>query len=118
VLEVRFYRDGRGRFAGLSASGHAEFAEYGEDIVCAAVSAILQAARLGVAEFSRGGVLVRQEAGELELTLPESERDRESLIAIVSAAELAVEQIARRYPAHVALVRTSADPREPSTPNG
>jgi uncharacterized protein len=105
MLEVRFYRDERGRLAGLSASGHAEFAEYGEDVVCAAVSAILQAARLGVADFAGGAVRVRQQPGELELTWPEAERERESIVAIVSAAELAVEQIARRYPSHVRLIR-------------
>jgi uncharacterized protein len=119
VLEVRFYRDERGRLAALSASGHADFAEYGEDIVCAAVSAVLQAARLGLSQFARSALRVRQKPGEFELSWPEEARDRESVVAIVSAAELAVEEIARRYPSHVGLVRTNAgDPREPRNLNG
>jgi uncharacterized protein len=94
VLEVSFCRDERGRFAALSASGHADFAEYGGDIVCAAVSAVLQAARLGLSQFARSSLRVRQKPGELELSWPEEERDRESVVAIVAAAELAVEELA------------------------
>jgi uncharacterized protein len=119
VLEVSFCRDERGRFAALSASGHADFAEYGGDIVCAAVSAVLQAARLGLSQFARSSLRVRQKPGELELSWPEEERDRESVVAIVAAAELAVEEIARRYPSHVRLVCTNAgDPRESRNHNG
>lgn len=105
MLEVTFYRDECGRPAGLSATGHADFAQYGEDIVCAAVSAILQAARLGLSEFAGSELSARQRPGALELSWPEHDRERESVVAIVAAAELAVEQIACRYPAHVRLAR-------------
>lgn len=111
MLEVTFYRDERDRLAGLSAVGHADFADYGEDIVCAAVSAVLQAARLGLSEFSRHGVTVRQQPGELEMTWSKEERDRESIAAVVTAAELAVAQIAHRYPTHVRIIRESFERR-------
>lgn len=103
MLDVTLYRDDRNQPAGLRASGHADFAEYGEDIVCAAVSAILQAARLGLTEYARLDVRARQEPGELELTWSEEDRNLESLRAIVTTAELAVSEIARRYPEHVRL---------------
>jgi uncharacterized protein len=105
VLEVTFFRDERGRFAGISAFGHAEFDEYGQDIVCAAVSAILQAARLGLEHYAAGAMQATQEAGELRIILDEGERDREDLQAIVTTAELAVLQVARRFPEHVSLAR-------------
>ena len=43
--------------------GHADFADYGEDIVCAAVSAVLQAARLGLSEFTGCEIGVEQKSG-------------------------------------------------------
>jgi uncharacterized protein len=108
VLEVTFYRDECGRPAGLSAAGHADFADYGDDIVCAAVSAVLQAARLGLSEFASGPLSVRQQPGALEIAWSEPERDCASIVAIFSTAELSVAQLARQYPAHVRIFRAKA----------
>ncbi len=105
MLEVTFYRDGRDRFAGLCAQGHVDFAEYGQDIVCAAVSAILQAARLGLEHFAGGDLTASQEPGSLDVVIDESRRDVESIQAIVTTAELAVTQVVRRFPEHVSLRR-------------
>ena len=38
---------------GFSVSGHANMGEYGEDLVCAAVSAIVQTAILGITDVCR-----------------------------------------------------------------
>jgi uncharacterized protein len=111
MLEVAFQRDRLGRFEGFSARGHADFADHGEDIVCAAVSAILQAAALGLAEHARAQMETRKEPGFLELRWPEDQRDRDDVRAIVATAELAVEQIAARFPKHVRLKRV----RKPAT---
>jgi uncharacterized protein len=105
VLEVTFYRDEHDRFAGLAAHGHADFDDYGEDIVCAAVSAILQAARLGLDHYAGGEIDGSQESGKLRIRLSPSARDSESVAAILTAAELAVLQVARRFPEHVSLAR-------------
>jgi uncharacterized protein YsxB (DUF464 family) len=110
VLEVIFYRDASGRLTGISAGGHADFAEHGQDIVCAAVSAILQAARLGLQEHVRVELDARQAAGTLHLRWSAESGELESLRAIVSTAELAVAQIARRYPQHVTLRRREREP--------
>lgn len=105
MLEVTFFRDDHDRFAALTAYGHADFDDYGQDIVCAAVSSILQAARLGLEHYAGGEIEASQDAGELKITWGEGERDRESLQAILTAAELAVMQVARRFPEHVSLAR-------------
>ena len=107
MLEVTFYRDGNGRFSGFGGRGHTDFADHGEDIVCAAVSAILQAAALGLAEHAGATMDSRQEPGLLDLTWDERQGERESVQAIVATAELAVEQIARRFPKHVSLKRVT-----------
>jgi uncharacterized protein YsxB (DUF464 family) len=105
MLEVTFYRDSRQRLSSVFALGHAGFADAGEDIVCAAVSAILQAARLGLEAHARVPLEVTQNSGELQMRWPESARDNAALVAIVTTAELSTEQIARQYPTHVRFSR-------------
>ncbi len=107
MLEVTFYRDSRPRLSSVFALGHAGFADAGEDIVCAAVSAILQAARLGLEAHARVPLEVTQEAGELRMRWPEAARDDAAVVAIVTTAELSTEQIARQYPSHVRFARAS-----------
>jgi uncharacterized protein YsxB (DUF464 family) len=107
VLDVVFYRDGRNRLSSIFAAGHAEFAVDADDLVCAAVSAILQAARLGLAEYAGVELEARQRPGEFAIRWPVDRRDDESVRAIVASAELAVAQIARQYPEHVRLRRQS-----------
>jgi uncharacterized protein YsxB (DUF464 family) len=105
MLDVTFYRDGRNRIAGVAARGHANFAPHDADIVCAAVSAILQAAHLGLAEHVAAEVTAAQKAGVLELTVGDRSRGLEGTRAILATAELAIEQIAAQYPKHVRLKR-------------
>jgi uncharacterized protein len=105
VLEVTFYRDEHQRFAGISAHGHVDFAAHGQDIVCAAVSGILQAARLGLEHYAAGNLTAFQEQGEFDVMLDEGRRDVESIQAIITTAELAVTQVARRFPEHVSVAR-------------
>lgn len=103
MLEVTFFRDGRGEFRSLSARGHSDFAEHGEDIVCAAVSAILQAARLGLERYATAPAAT-QHPGEMELGWSAADAELESVRAIVTTAEMAIQEIARRYPEHVRLI--------------
>ena len=49
---------------GFHVSGHATMGEYGEDLVCAAVSAIVQTAILGITEVCRIQAGVSIEEGE------------------------------------------------------
>jgi uncharacterized protein YsxB (DUF464 family) len=106
MLEVSFLRDDRGRLAAVRAFGHADFAVAGEDVVCAGVSAILQAARLGLEQHAKIPLEARQQSGELEMTWPASVRDDPAAVAIVETAELAVRQIAEQFPQHVRIVQT------------
>lgn len=103
MLEVTFSRDSRNRLSSIFAGGHAGFAEYGEDIVCAAVSAILQAARLGLTEYAGVDLDAHQESGLLRIQLPEEAREDPGVRAILATAELAVGQIAEQFPDHISV---------------
>ena len=101
MLDVTFYRDSRDRLSCIFACGHAGWADRGEDLVCAAASAILQTAQLGLQEHARVQLEVRQGAGELSLRWPEPARDGAAVIAIVRTAELSIIALAKQYPEHV-----------------
>jgi uncharacterized protein YsxB (DUF464 family) len=104
MLEVIFRRDSRNRLSSVFASGHVEIPETSADeysLVCAAVSAILQAARLGLEAHVKIPLDAGQQRGELSMRWPQSARDDERVLAILETARLSVEQIASQYPQHV-----------------
>jgi uncharacterized protein YsxB (DUF464 family) len=104
MLVVHFRRDSRDRLSSFFAEGHAEAGDYGEDIVCAAVSSVLQAAWLGLDEHAKLALVADRTSERLEVAWPESERERTDVVAIVRTAELAVAQIASQYPKNVRVV--------------
>lgn len=104
MLSVIFRRDSRNRLSSVFASGHVEIAESSSDefsLVCAAVSAILQAARLGLEAHVKIPLDVAQQSGELSMRWPRPAREDDRVTAIMETARLAVEQIASQYPQHV-----------------
>jgi uncharacterized protein YsxB (DUF464 family) len=105
VVEVEVRRDGRQRLSSLFARGHAGWAESGSDIVCAAVSAIIQAGWLGIEQVATVQLEVERDADHLSLRWPPDARDNDALVTIVRTVELSVEQLARQYPDHVRLAR-------------
>jgi len=109
VVTVTFRRDSRNRLSSVFAEGHAGWADPGEDVVCAAASAILQAAWLGLAEHARVDVDGERTGGRLAMRWPEAARDRDDVRAIVATAELSIAQIARQFPKNVA-VRSTKEP--------
>jgi len=101
MVTVIFSKDSRQRLSSVFATGHAGWADHGDDIVCAAVSAILQAARLGLEAYAKVDLNLAQQEGDLRFEVPEGRRDDEAVKAILATAQLAVQQIARQYPQHV-----------------
>jgi uncharacterized protein YsxB (DUF464 family) len=109
MLNVTFQRDSRDRLSSVFAEGHVEIPESSSDeysLVCAGVSAVLQAARLGLEAYAGIPLAAQQHKGELRLQWPERSRDDAALKAIVTTAELAVEAIAKEYPQHILVRRT------------
>ncbi len=107
MVTVTFRRDSRNRLSSVFSEGHANAGDRGEDVVCAAVSAILQAALLGLTAVARIDVTSTVASGRLAMTWPEAERDRADVQAIVATAELSIESIAHDNAKFVRFVRTS-----------
>lgn len=111
MIEVRFRRDSRQRLSSLFAQGHAEAGIAGDDVVCAAASAILQATELGLCSYAFLPNLVMRGDGRMSFVLPEAVRSREDVKAIIGTAELGIAQLAWQFPINVRIVREDEDPR-------
>ncbi len=103
MVEVHIRKDSRDRLSSFLATGHAGWAESGDDVVCAAVSTVLQAAWLGLAEVANVEIEAARENGRLSLAWPRSRGDA-ATGAIVETAALSVERIALQYPEHVRVI--------------
>lgn len=92
--------DKPGLLVGFRIRGHAGFAEYGQDIVCAGASAIAQAAVLGLKDALGSGVSFQREPGFLEVhILPEACGTASQ--AILRTLELGLLSISRGYSGYV-----------------
>ena len=71
MTEITVYQK-NGTFVGFDATGHTGYADSGEDIVCAAVSAVTQTAVIGITELLNCPCALQIEDGELHLMLERS----------------------------------------------
>ncbi len=74
MTTIEVYRES-GHIVSLTADGHTDYGEKGEDIVCAALSSIIQTALLGLMQVASIAVKFdrRDEEGFLSFTLPRLE---------------------------------------------
>jgi uncharacterized protein YsxB (DUF464 family) len=107
MVEVRFRRDSRNRLSSVVSRGHAGQAEPGEDVACAAVSALLQAAWAGLTDVAGVEVTGRHRKGNFLMQWPEDARDRPDVHAIIATAEIAIEQIGKQNRRFVRYLRES-----------
>ena len=80
-----------GHIISVSATGHTDYALEGEDIVCAALSSIMQTALLGLLVVAKIEVLFKREDedGILQFTLPELDKQQRHDADIVLETMLA-----------------------------
>ena len=65
-------------YIGLTSKGHAEYDEYGKDIVCSAISSITQSLAIGILKVLKlnAKYKIDEKKGYLELGLPEISDER------------------------------------------
>jgi uncharacterized protein YsxB (DUF464 family) len=96
-------RDSRERLSSFFAEGHAGWADAGEDVVCAAVSALLQAAWLGLSDVAAIPVDAAKSDGRLTLAWPAAAREDPGVHAIVETVARSLETLAAQFPEHVSV---------------
>jgi len=98
IVEVRRRA---GRVAGFSVRGHAGAAPRGKDIVCAAVSALTQAAVAGLEEHLGLRPRVVIEQGRLDCQLAPGEEEDPRAQAILATMVLGLQGVAQAQPGRV-----------------
>ena len=69
MITISIERDQQGNIVSFSGAGHAEYAPVGEDIICAAISAILQTAVFGLTNYLELDPEIKVEDGWLSCQL-------------------------------------------------
>lgn len=98
MTEIRFFRDARG-LMGVRLSGHAGFADKGEDIVCAGISSAVLLVCNGITEVLKAPCRLETGEGEVELYLEAGAG--EPARAFLEALKLHLEELSREYPGYL-----------------
>ena len=91
------------RITGFSVSGHSGYAEAGQDIVCAAVSAVVTMAEATINEVcgAKAKVRVKEADARITLTLPASCDEEESVQAVLAGMLLTLCNLRDQYPDYI-----------------
>ncbi|MBR0461217.1 MAG: ribosomal-processing cysteine protease Prp [Erysipelotrichaceae bacterium] len=75
MVKVKFSLDDEGNYTYLLVSGHAEYADYGSDLICASVSSIIFGLMNGLDENGFEGVTISDSENQIEI-INESRSDK------------------------------------------
>ena len=102
MTTVKFYHSETDAPLGFSISGHADYDDYGSDIVCAAISsASLMAANTITEIIGMDAYAYADDDGELILKVPEEDADKSKDILL--GLELHLKALAEQYPNNVTI---------------
>ena len=99
MTRCEFFTEGD-RITGFSISGHSGYAEAGQDIVCAAISAVVTMAEATINDVcgAKAKVRVKDEQARITLTLPTSCDEEESVQAVLAGMMLYLCSLRDEYP--------------------
>jgi uncharacterized protein YsxB (DUF464 family) len=106
VISVKILRNSASRIVGFEVSGHANYAEYGQDIVCAAVSALCIAIANGLERHCRAPVSIETSDGYMRVVSELTERgeiDNSSGVLYDTLVD-ALRGISEQYPGRISIV--------------
>ncbi|HHU43478.1 MAG: ribosomal-processing cysteine protease Prp [Bacillota bacterium] len=104
MIKVRIVRDDKDNIQTVECIGHSGYAKKGEDIVCSAVSAIVQTALLGLMDLSKE-VLFQRKDGYLKFNCPKPKDRQEETRqqAILRAMFIGLKDLQSGYNAFIEL---------------
>ncbi|MDO4357064.1 MAG: ribosomal-processing cysteine protease Prp [Clostridia bacterium] len=108
MTTVTLFTRNDGEILGFAAKGHAGYADAGEDIVCAAISALTQATEYGLTEVVRVPVERRLNEKRADYAVelsdsadPAARRQAQILLKTLSGS---LQAIANDYPRHIRII--------------
>ena len=102
MTRCEFFTEGD-RITGFSISGHSGYAEAGQDIVCAAISAVVTMAEATINDVcgAKAKVRVKDEQARITLTLPASCDEEDAVQAVLSGMMLTLLSLREDYPDYI-----------------
>lgn len=101
MILIELYRTRNGEIKGFQVKGHADMAEYGQDIACAAVSVLTQTAVLGLCRYLGLQPEVKRKKGYLECMIPQPDLETEKVQAIFETMAIGLKEIVGQFPDYV-----------------
>ena len=91
------------RITGFSISGHSGYAEAGQEIICAAISAVVTMAEATINDVcgAKAKVRVKEEDARVTLTLPASCEEEDSIQAVLAGMMLTLCSLRDDYPDYI-----------------
>ena len=102
MTRCEFFTEGD-RITGFSVSGHSGYAEAGQDIVCAAISAVVTMAEATINDVcgAKAKVRVKDEQARITLTLPVSCDEEETVQAVLAGMMITLAGMRDDYPDYI-----------------
>ena len=102
MTRCEFFTEGD-RITGFSISGHSGYAEAGQDIVCAAISAVVTMAEATINDVcgAKAKVRVKDEQTRITLTLPVSCDEEETVQAVLAGMMITLAGMRDDYPDYI-----------------
>ena len=102
MTRCEFFTEGD-RITGFSVSGHSGYAEAGQDVVRAAITAVVTMAEATINDVcgAKAKVRVKEEDARISLTLPTSCDEEESVQAVLAGLLLYLCNLRDEYPDYI-----------------
>ena len=102
MTKCEFFTEGD-RITGFTVSGHSGYAENGQDIVCAAISAVVTMAEATINDVcgAKAKVRVKDEDARITLTLPASCDEEETVQAVLAGMMVTLCNLRDDYPDYI-----------------
>lgn len=106
MVTVTITRNTKGKIVQFEATGHADFAKVGKDIVCAGVSTLLQTTIKGLQEYVQINLEISKEKGYLKVRIGEINQADIQLLsdAILETLVLGLKAIEKEYKKYMKLI--------------
>lgn len=106
MIQAMFFVSRDEGMLGFTVQGHADAGDYGEDIVCSAVSALCQTAYLGIEEVAKATCDTHiAPSGEMTLLVyPENNPGWKDVQVLLKTLRLGLGSIAEGYPQNIQIM--------------
>ena len=100
MIKVLFFIKGE-NISGFSISGHADYDDYGKDIVCAAVTSAAIMAANTIIEIIKADAEASEADGSIKLTAKE---DSDAVQTVLKGFKLHIKELAKEYPENIKII--------------